>query len=84
MGANMARRLMKGGHECAVFDLDAAKVAEMEATGAKGATDLRTFMGLLTKPRVVWMMVPAGDATESTVNKLAALMSIGDRAGARA
>jgi 6-phosphogluconate dehydrogenase len=78
MGANMARRLMKGGHECAVFDLDPARVAEMEQEGAKGATDLPTFLGLLAKPRAVWMMVPAGDATDSTVQKLAEHMSIGD------
>jgi 6-phosphogluconate dehydrogenase len=78
MGANMSLRLMKGGHECAVFDLDPAKVAEMEQAGAKGATDLETFMSLLQTPRVVWMMVPAGDATESTVQKLAALMTNGD------
>jgi 6-phosphogluconate dehydrogenase len=78
MGANMARRLMKGGHECAVFDLDPARVGEMEQEGAKGATDLPTFIGLLAKPRVVWMMVPAGDATDSTVQKLAEQMSIGD------
>ncbi len=78
MGANMARRLMKGGHECAVFDLDPAKVAEMEGAGAKGATDLKKFMSLLQAPRVVWMMVPAGAATEGTVNSLTGLMSIGD------
>jgi 6-phosphogluconate dehydrogenase len=78
MGANMARRLMKGGHECVVFDLDPARVAEMEAEGAKGATDLPTFMNLLSRPRVAWMMVPAGDATESTVCKLAEYMNEGD------
>jgi 6-phosphogluconate dehydrogenase len=78
MGANMARRLMKGGHECVVFDLDPARVTEMEQEGAKGATDLPTFMNLLERPRVAWMMVPAGDATENTVAKLAELMHEGD------
>jgi 6-phosphogluconate dehydrogenase len=78
MGANMARRLMKGGHECAVFDLDAKKVAEMEQAGAKGATELGAFIGLMQKPRTVWMMVPAGEPTESTVNQLASHMEPGD------
>jgi 6-phosphogluconate dehydrogenase len=78
MGANMSRRLMKGGHECAVFDLDPAKIAEIERDGAKGAMELPKFIALLEKPRVVWMMVPAGEATESTVNRLASLMEAGD------
>jgi 6-phosphogluconate dehydrogenase len=78
MGANMSRRLMKGGHECAVFDLDPAKIAEIERDGAKGAMELPKFIALLEKPRVVWMMVPAGEATENTVNRLASLMEAGD------
>ncbi len=78
MGANMARRLMKGGHDCAVFDLDASRIAEMEKDGAKGATDLSKFISLLQKPRAIWMMVPAGEATEDTVNKLAEHLEAGD------
>jgi 6-phosphogluconate dehydrogenase len=78
MGANMARRLMNGGHECAVFDVDPAKIADMEKAGAKGASELGAFIALLQKPRTVWMMVPAGEPTESTVNQLAAQMEPGD------
>ena len=78
MGANIARRLMNGGHACAGFDLDAAKVQEVEKYGAKGATELGAFIKLLEKPRTVWMMVPAGEATESTVNQLSQLLEAGD------
>ena len=78
MGGNMSRRLVHGGHEVVTFDLDAVKVAEFEKEGMKGATDLPAFVALLQKPRVVWLMVPAGDATESMVNKFAALFEPGD------
>jgi 6-phosphogluconate dehydrogenase len=78
MGGNMSRRLTGGGHEVVAFDLDAAKVAEFEGLGMKGATDLEKFVGLLAKPRVAWLMVPAGEPTESMVNKLAALFEPGD------
>jgi 6-phosphogluconate dehydrogenase len=78
MGANIARRLMSGGHTCAGFDLDSAKVQEVEKYGATGATELGAFVKLLTKPRTVWMMVPAGAPTESTVNQLAQLLDGGD------
>ena len=78
MGGNMSRRLTKGGHEMIVFDLDRAKVAEFEQESMKGSTDLPTFVKLLTKPRVVWLMVPAGEPTETMVNKLAELFEDGD------
>jgi 6-phosphogluconate dehydrogenase len=78
MGGNMSRRLTHGGHEVVTFDLDPSKVAEFEKEGMKGATELKAFVGLLTKPRVVWLMVPAGDPTESMVNKLADLFESGD------
>ena len=78
MGGNMSRRLTQGGHQIVTFDLDAAKVAEFEKEGMKGATDLKGFVALLQKPRVAWLMVPAGDPTESMVNKLAALFEPGD------
>ena len=60
MGGNMSRRLAKDGHEMVTFDLDAAKVGEFEKDGMKGATELAAFVGLLRKPRVAWLMVPAG------------------------
>ena len=78
MGGNMARRLVQGGHEIVAYDLDAAKVAEMRAEGMDGATELPLFAGKLASPRIAWLMVPAGDPTESMVNKLAALFSPGD------
>ena len=78
MGANMARRLTRGGHEVVALDLDPNKIAELEKEGMKGAGDVTKFVSLLRKPRVAWLMVPAGDATESMVNKLAAAFEPGD------
>ena len=78
MGGNMSLRLTNGGHRVVVFDLDATKVAEFEQKGMKGATDLQRFVDQLEKPRVAWLMVPAGDPTETMVDKLAALFEPGD------
>ena len=78
MGANMARRLQRGGHEIVALDLDPNKIAELEKEGMKGATNVQQFAALLTKPRLAWLMVPSGDATESMVNKLAAVFEPGD------
>ncbi len=78
MGANMVRRLMKGGHQCVVFDLSPDNVKKLSAEGATGASSMEDFVKKLNKPRAAWVMVPAGDATESTVLKLAGLMEAGD------
>ena len=78
MGANMVRRLMRGGHECVVFDLSADNVKQLAGEGATGSGSLDDFIGKLSKPRAVWIMVPAGNATEKTVNDLAARMDSGD------
>ena len=78
MGANMVRRLQKDGHTCAVFDLSAENVKKMEADGSTGASSLEDLVQKLAKPRAVWVMVPAGKATESTVQTLAAAMEEGD------
>ena len=78
MGANMVRRLMKGGHQCVVFDLSADNVKKLASEGAVGASSMEDFVKKLTKPRAAWVMVPAGAATESTVLKLAELMEAGD------
>ena len=78
MGGNMIRRLMRGGHQGVVFDLNPANVSGLAAEGATGATSMEDFVGKLTKPRAAWVMVPAGAATESTVMKLASLMQPGD------
>ncbi len=60
MGANMVRRLMKGGHECVVYDVHADAVGDLAKEGAVGSKSLDDFLARLTKPRAVWMMVPAG------------------------
>jgi len=78
MGANMVRRLMRGGHECVVFDLSADNVKHLAGEGATGSDSLDDFIAKLSKPRAVWIMVPAGPATEKTVNDLAARMESGD------
>jgi 6-phosphogluconate dehydrogenase len=78
MGANMMRRLQKGGHTCAVFDLNPDNVKKMAAEGATGAASLEDLVQKLAKPRAVWVMVPAGKPTESTVQTLAAAMEEGD------
>jgi 6-phosphogluconate dehydrogenase len=75
MGSNMVRRLMGGGHDCVVHDVSAAAVDALAREGAVGAKALDDFIGRLTKPRIVWLMVPAGvvDATlETLVPRLAA------------
>ena len=64
MGANMVRRLMRGGHTAAVFDLSADRVRELEREGAAPAITLEELTRALTPPRTVWLMVPAGAPTE--------------------
>jgi 6-phosphogluconate dehydrogenase len=59
MGANMVRRLMRGGHECVVFDMSPESVARMVQEGAAGADSLDDFVGKLRGPRAIWLMVPA-------------------------
>jgi 6-phosphogluconate dehydrogenase len=78
MGANMVRRLMRGGHECIVWDVSPDNVKKLSGEGANGAESLDDFIGKLAKPRVVWIMVPAGAATEKTVNDLSARLESGD------
>ena len=78
MGANMARRLIKAGHSCVVTDLSADAVAAMARDGATGAGSLEALVAALAQPRVVWVMVPAGEATERTVATLGTLLSAGD------
>ncbi len=64
MGANMVRRLMRGGHECVVFDLNPENVKRMASEGASGAASLDEFVRGLGKPGAAWVMVPAGNPTE--------------------
>ena len=78
MGANMTRRLMRGGHQLVVSDLSADAVKQLAGEGAAGSTSLEDLVGKLTPPRAVWIMVPAGGPTEATVQKLAAQLKAGD------
>jgi 6-phosphogluconate dehydrogenase len=78
MGGNMVRRLMKGGHTCVVYDQGADAVAAYAKEGATPAKNLQDMVAKLQKPRAVWVMVPAGGPTESTVQSLAALLEAGD------
>ncbi|HET7500391.1 MAG TPA: decarboxylating 6-phosphogluconate dehydrogenase [Kofleriaceae bacterium] len=78
MGANMARRLMRGGHQCVVYDRSADAVKALAAEGAKGSDSLAALVAGLAKPRAVWVMVPAGGPTESTVAELGNLLEPGD------
>jgi 6-phosphogluconate dehydrogenase len=78
MGGNMVRRLMRGGHECVVFDLNIGNVKQLAKEGARGATSLDEFVSKLKEPRAVWIMVPAGEPTEQIVLNLAERMESGD------
>src|SRR5207253_9572476 len=72
------RRLTNGGQSCVVFDLDPARVRELEATGSRGASNVSELVASLAKPRSVWIMVPAGDPTEQMVTTLAGMLEPGD------
>ena len=78
MGANMVRRLMRGGHECVAWDLSSDNVKAIASEGAVGAASIDDLIAKLTKPRAVWIMVPAGEATEKTVHELASKLEAGD------
>jgi 6-phosphogluconate dehydrogenase len=78
MGANMARRLMKGGHTCVAFDLNPDNVKTLAGEGAKGVDSLAALAAALPKPRVAWVMVPDGEPTEKTVVELAKHWEAGD------
>src|SRR5579883_3503014 len=77
MGANMARRLMRGGHTCVVYDRSAPNVAKLAGEGATAGSSIEDFLSKLAKPRAVWLMVPAA-AVDSTLEELAPRMDKGD------
>jgi 6-phosphogluconate dehydrogenase len=77
MGANMARRLMQGGHECVVFDRSQKAIDDLAAEGAKGTAGMQNFIELLEGPRAVWLMVPAG-VVDETISALTPLLKEGD------
>jgi 6-phosphogluconate dehydrogenase len=70
MGANMVRRLLKGGHQCVVFDMSLKAVEELAAEKAVGSSSLGDFVKKLTKPRAVWLMVPAAVVDQSIADLL--------------
>jgi len=78
MGGNMVRRLMKGGHSCVVYDRGADVVAAFAKEGASPSKTVEELVAKLQKPRAVWIMVPSGGPTESTVQSLAKLLEAGD------
>lgn len=78
MGANISRRLMRDGHRCVAFDLDPAAVERLATEGAVGAASLEDLVAALHPPRIVWVMVPAGGATEAAVRNLADHLQPGD------
>ncbi len=78
MGANMAKRLMRGGHKVVVSDLNPANVQQIAADGAIGSASMDDMVTKLVAPRVVWLMIPAGDPTEKTVLALAEKLQRGD------
>jgi 6-phosphogluconate dehydrogenase len=78
MGANMARRLMRDGHRCVVYDVNPEAVSELAGEGAEGAASLAELASKLEAPRAVWVMVPSGEITERTVEDVAAALEPGD------
>lgn len=78
MGANMTTRMLRGGHSVVAFDLNEDSIQAAEAQGADGARTLDEIITKLASPRAVWVMVPAGNPTESTITALADILSPGD------
>src|SRR5690606_35361281 len=78
MGGNIARRLMLNGHTTVVYDRNEAFVKGLSEEGATGVVDLPALVAGLQKPRAVWVMLPAGDPTEVTIQALSELMEPGD------
>jgi len=77
MGANLVRRLMRDGHRCVAFDMNADAVSALEKEGATGATSLSDFVDKLQKPRAIWLMLPAA-VVDSTLDQLVGLLDPGD------
>ncbi|HOY76596.1 MAG TPA: decarboxylating 6-phosphogluconate dehydrogenase [Hyphomonadaceae bacterium] len=78
MGANIARRLMRGGHEVVVFNRSPEPVAALASEGAIPATSLKDVAAQMTAPRIFWVMLPAGDVTERAINELSEIAEPGD------
>ena len=78
MGANMARRLLRGGHRVVVYNRTYAKAEELAAEGAEPVRELAGVPAALATPRVVWLMLPYGDPTQAAIDELAPLLDPGD------
>ena len=78
MGANMAQRLMNGGHRVVAYDVSEQAIHAAEIAGAVGARSLNEVAAKLPAPRIVWVMVPSGKITDDTITALAARLSKGD------
>jgi 6-phosphogluconate dehydrogenase len=78
MGANIVRRLMKAGHNCVVYDQSPAPGEALAKEGAVVASSLQDMVAKLSAPRAIWVMLPAGHITESTIETLSGLLSKGD------
>src|SRR6185312_12218068 len=77
MGSNLVRRLMRDGHRCVAYDVNADVVKELAGEGATGATSLKDFVAKLDKPRAVWLMLPAA-FVDSTLDELVPLLDADD------
>ena len=78
MGGNMVERLLQRGHEVVAYTRDQAKVQKAVQSGAHGAKDLKDLVAQLTPPRSIWIMVPAGQATQDMIDQLLPLIAPGD------
>jgi 6-phosphogluconate dehydrogenase len=78
MGGNIVRRLMQKGHESVVYDRDQPAIDKLAGEGANGASDLKDMKAKLSKPAIFWVMLPAGQPTESTIQELADIAEPGD------
>ena len=78
MGGNIVRRLIKNGHTAVVYDKDPKAVAALVAENAVGGASLQEFVSKLSKPRAVWVMLPAGRITETTIDELTHLLEPDD------
>ncbi|HCZ05555.1 MAG TPA: decarboxylating 6-phosphogluconate dehydrogenase [Thermotogae bacterium] len=78
MGMNMAKRLIKHGHEVVCYDSDLKKTEEIKKEGAIGVGSVEELIDKLASPRIVWLMLPFGDPTEDTIKKLSGFLEPGD------
>ncbi|MBA3015091.1 MAG: decarboxylating 6-phosphogluconate dehydrogenase [Proteobacteria bacterium] len=78
MGINMARRLLAAGHQVVAYNRTVAKTEELARDGAEVSASLAELTGMLTAPRIVWLMLPAGQATDEHISELAGALSAGD------